>query len=78
MHTANNPFLVVIGNWDGYGKWTGAVFGPTSKIINNECGGESKQAGEIGGKESRRIKGNYESHENLERYISDEVALKIQ
>ena len=32
------------------------MFGPTSKIINNECGGESKVEGEIGGYESRRIK----------------------
>jgi hypothetical protein len=50
MHSA------IIGNWKGHGKWQGAVFGPTSKIINNECGGESKTEGEIGGYESRRIK----------------------
>ena len=31
---------VLIGNWAGSGIWQGSVFGPTSKIINNECGGE--------------------------------------
>ena len=50
MHSA------IVGNWVGYGKWTGSVFGPSSKIINNECGGESKVEGEMGSKESRRIK----------------------
>ena len=53
----NFIYLVVIGNWNGYGKWEGAVFGPTSKIINNECGGESQKQDDIGGYESRRIKG---------------------
>ena len=46
----------IVGNWVGYGKWTGAVFGPSSKLINNECQGESKVEGEMGKKESRRIK----------------------
>ena len=49
----------VVGNWIGYGKWTGAVFGPTSKLINNECQGEGYKAvkpGDMGQKESRRIK----------------------
>ena len=47
---------VIIGNWKGHNKWKGSVFGPSSKIINNECGGESKVEGTIGGYESRRIK----------------------
>ena len=58
--TASNGYpsmhSVIIGDWVGYGKWTGAVFGPSSKIINNECGGESRADGDIGGYESRRIK----------------------
>ena len=45
---------VLIGNWAGQGQWTGSVFGPSSKIINNECGGE--EAVFPGGFESRRIK----------------------
>ena len=46
----------IVGNWVGYGKWTGAVFGPSSKLINNECNGESRTDGDMGSKESRRIK----------------------
>ena len=57
--TASNGYpsmhSVIIGDWDGYGKWTGAVFGPSSKIINNECGGESRTEGDIGGYESRNL-----------------------
>ena len=57
--TASNGYpsmhSVIIGDWDGYGKWTGAVFGPSSKIINNECGGESRTVGDIGGYESRTL-----------------------
>jgi len=47
---------IVIGNWISPDKeYRGPVFGPTSLVINNECGGEDKK--EPGGAgESRRIK----------------------
>jgi len=47
---------IVIGNWVSPDpKYAGGVFGPTSLVINNECGGEDP--GEPGGAgESRRIK----------------------
>lgn len=51
---------IVIGDWkqstrNRRGGFTGPIFGPTSLIINNECGGEDdKEPG--GGGESRRIK----------------------
>lgn len=49
---------VVVGKWAGQGKWQGSVFGPTSRIINNECGGESfaKNWWHVGGFENNRIK----------------------
>ena len=50
MHSA------IVGSWVGYGKWTGSVFGPSSRVINNECQGEEKRVGQFGNKESRRIK----------------------
>ena len=46
----------IVGSWVGYGKWTGSVFGPSSRVINNECQGEDKRPNTIGDKESRRIK----------------------
>ena len=54
---------VLIGNWHGYSgggrQWEGSVFGPTSKIINNECGGEKFGSWwATGGPENNRIKGN--------------------
>jgi len=47
---------IVIGNWVSPDKdYSGGVFGPTSLVINNECGGEDP--GVLGGAgESRRIK----------------------
>jgi hypothetical protein len=47
---------IIMGNWtpaavDAAAGYKGAIFGPTSLIINNECGGEIG-----GGGESRRIK----------------------
>uniref|UniRef100_A0A0N4ZTQ8 Glyco_hydro_19_cat domain-containing protein n=1 Tax=Parastrongyloides trichosuri TaxID=131310 RepID=A0A0N4ZTQ8_PARTI len=51
---------IVIGRWNAgdintKNNYTGAIFGPTSLIINNECNGEDKS--EPGGPgESRRIK----------------------
>ena len=50
---------VVVGKWAGQGKWQGSVFGPTSRIINNECGGESfaENWWHVGGFENNRIKG---------------------
>jgi len=47
---------IVIGNWVSPDKaYRGPVFGPTSLVINNECGGEDK-AEPGGAGESRRIK----------------------
>ena len=46
----------IVGNWVGYGKWTGAVFGPSSKLINNECNGESRTEGDMGSKAGVEIK----------------------
>jgi len=49
---------VLIGNWEGQGIWQGSVFGPTSKIINNECSGEVfGKWWQNGGFENNRIKG---------------------
>jgi len=47
---------IVIGNWVSPDtSYRGPVFGPTSLVINNECGGEDK-AEPGGAGESRRIK----------------------
>jgi hypothetical protein len=51
---------IVIGNWKAgtrneAANYSGAIFGPTSLIINNECHGEDEAEPGNGG-ESRRIK----------------------
>jgi hypothetical protein len=51
---------IVIGNWNAGPQnaasgYSGAIFGPTSLIINNECNGEDA-ASPGGGGENRRIK----------------------
>ncbi|CAP29890.1 Protein CBG10474 [Caenorhabditis briggsae] len=51
---------IVMGNWNSGAEnraagYTGPIFGPTSLIINNECGGEDPQNPGSAG-ESRRIK----------------------
>jgi len=51
---------IIIGNWvanakDDQNGMSGPILGPTSLVINNECGGESSQEPGPGG-ENRRIK----------------------
>ena len=61
---------VIIGNWAGQGIWKGSVFGPTSKIINNECSGETfGNWWETGGPENNRGQGFWECSINTAKQL---------